>query len=154
MNVTHMSRFDMKRMLKNDQVPEDTLIISINDTSREAFEMEDYSYLWNNIWIYPLVFKDDNESFSEEQAESIKGVVESSPSDYKNIIVHCFAGISRSAAVAKWINTYFNLDIPLYNNYTQHNLHVYNTLCKVSGVETLKQYYEFLEVGDEETNSK
>lgn len=153
--VTHISRFDMKRMLKNSGVPDNTLIISINDTGDEESEI---LYLWNNLWIdFPpahygnnsnlvtYIFKDDEESLSELQANCIVEDVEFAKRHGKNIIVHCFAGVSRSAAVVKWANDYLKLNIEKYNNYTQHNKHVYDTLCRVSGVENINNYYRSLE---------
>lgn len=140
--VTHMSRFDMKRMLKNKEVPDNTVIISINDTDGEESEIislwDDY-HNYSNLVTY--IFKDDEESFSELQANCIVEDVEFAKNYGKNIIVHCFAGVSRSAAVAKWINDYLKLGIEKYNDYTQHNKHVYDTLCKVSGVENINNYY-------------
>lgn len=144
--LTHMSRFDMKRMLKNNEVPDNTLIISINDTETE---IEQVMALWKrmgnrkSVCIDVYRFSDDNESFLERQAEAIQHTVDVEP--YSNIIVHCFLGISRSAAVAKWLNDYLQLDIPKYNEYRQHNIHVYDTLCKVSGVENINNYYRDLE---------
>jgi predicted protein tyrosine phosphatase len=46
------------------------------------------------------------------------------------LIVHCFAGISRSAAVAKWVNDAFELDLPQYHERFFHNTHVYSELVK------------------------
>lgn len=66
--VAHMSRFDMKRMLKNREVPDNTLIIGINDTETEESEIislcDDY-HNYSNLVTY--IFKDDEESFSELQ---------------------------------------------------------------------------------------
>ena len=44
----------------------------------------------------------------------------------EGILVHCKAGISRSAAVAKWICERF--DLPFSDRYTQFNQHVYTML--------------------------
>ncbi|WP_283745874.1 hypothetical protein [Sideroxydans sp. CL21] len=46
------------------------------------------------------------------------------------IVVHCHAGISRSAAVSKWIAERFGLDFPA--DYMLYNKHVYETLCRAS----------------------
>lgn len=44
------------------------------------------------------------------------------------ILVHCYAGVSRSAAVAKWIATCEEL--PFNERYQLYNKHVYNVLRK------------------------
>jgi len=46
------------------------------------------------------------------------------------IVVHCHAGVSRSAAVAKWISERFGLYFP--EGYALYNKHVYETLCRAS----------------------
>jgi predicted protein tyrosine phosphatase len=46
------------------------------------------------------------------------------------LIVHCFAGISRSAAVAKWVSDAFNINLPQYHNRLLHNTRVYSELMK------------------------
>jgi len=47
----------------------------------------------------------------------------------EGILVHCYAGISRSAAVAKWISEQHGLTFPA--DYNQYNKHVYATLREV-----------------------
>jgi predicted protein tyrosine phosphatase len=44
----------------------------------------------------------------------------------EGILVHCYAGISRSAAVAKWIAERHGLSFPA--DYDEYNKHVYTTL--------------------------
>lgn len=147
--LTHMSRSDMKRMLRNNEVPENTLIISINDTDQEVREMT--SLYWgtkiSKLAMNTYIFKDDETSFTQGQAKCIYEDID--PLRYSHFIIHCFAGISRSAAVAKWINDYLELDIEKYNKYTQHNKHVYDTLCAVSGVENINNYYRDMENEDD-----
>lgn len=46
----------------------------------------------------------------------------------EGILVHCYAGISRSAAVAKWISERHGLTFPA--EYDQYNKHVYTTLTE------------------------
>lgn len=48
------------------------------------------------------------------------------------ILVHCKAGISRSAAVAKWIAERF--DLPLEHRYESYNRHVYRMLKEADDV--------------------
>ena len=44
----------------------------------------------------------------------------------EGILVHCWAGVSRSAAVAKWISESYDLSFP--KDYEYHNKHVYDLL--------------------------
>ena len=46
--------------------------------------------------------------------------------EIEGILVHCQAGISRSAAVAKWIAERYQLPFP--NKYSLYNKHVYRVL--------------------------
>lgn len=48
----------------------------------------------------------------------------------EGILVHCLAGVSRSAAVVKWISKEFNL--PFDKNYDKCNHHVFQLLVKAS----------------------
>jgi len=65
--------------------------------------------------------------FSEQQARDIIEFVEfCSDEKLEGILVHCFAGISRSAAVAKWISDKYDLSFP--KDYDQYNKHVYQVL--------------------------
>jgi len=47
-----------------------------------------------------------------------------------NLIVHCFAGVSRSAAVAKFTNDIFDLKFTNYTSVPLHNRKVYEQLSK------------------------
>jgi len=51
------------------------------------------------------------------------------------IFVHCRAGISRSAAVAKWIASHYKLSFD--HGYTAYNEFVYNLLCEAAGEDSL-----------------
>jgi predicted protein tyrosine phosphatase len=65
--------------------------------------------------------------FSAQQArEIIEFVQRCNDEKLEGILVHCRAGISRSAAVAKWVSDKYNLAFP--ENYDQYNLHVYQVL--------------------------
>ena len=46
------------------------------------------------------------------------------------MLVHCKAGISRSAAVAKWIAETF--DLPFNHDYSSYNKHVYRQLIEAN----------------------
>ena len=66
--------------------------------------------------------------FNESQAEQISNVVTEAfdSHEVEGILIHCQAGISRSAAVAKWIAERYGLPFP--NKYSLYNKHVYRVL--------------------------
>ena len=45
-----------------------------------------------------------------------------------DLIVHCYAGVSRSAGVGKFVNDIFKLDLPNYNRLSLYNATVYQQL--------------------------
>tara|TARA_R110000851_G_scaffold187318_1_gene337156 strand:- start:53740 stop:54207 length:468 start_codon:yes stop_codon:yes gene_type:complete len=58
-----------------------------------------------------------------------------------SILIHCDMGVSRSGAVAKWINDYYGLDDRYLNEYNCYNTYIYQMLMKAAGVD-LKSWYE------------
>lgn len=65
--------------------------------------------------------------FNEQQARVIIGFVRRCNDEgVAGILVHCKAGVSRSAAVAKWIADRYQLSFP--REYELFNRHVYMTL--------------------------
>jgi predicted protein tyrosine phosphatase len=65
-----------------------------------------------------------------EHAETIASFVRRVKAEgVERIMVHCEAGISRSAAVAKWIADTYHLT-PLGPAVKLHNRHVYKLLCE------------------------
>ena len=65
--------------------------------------------------------------FDQQQARDIiRFVGNCHDGGVDGIVVHCKAGISRSAAVAKWIADCYNLAFP--DGYSLYNKHVYRVL--------------------------
>lgn len=151
MKVKFVSRGDARQYVNSGYFAErDCDFISISDTHKEANEMKE---LWlankqeSNAALF-LRFTDVDDassSFDRKKAETIVRFVEESFKKKKDVIVHCFAGISRSGAVAKFINDYYGMDDEFLETYRGHNLWVYYTLLEVAGVPTLRQYYTELE---------
>lgn len=63
---------------------------------------------------------------TEDHAMHIVDFVYSIAPHAKGVMVHCKGGVSRSAAVAKWIAITFNL--PFNHNYKEYNKYVYHQL--------------------------
>lgn len=73
---------------------------------------------------------DHEDLLDDERAQAIVDFVDSVASEVDTVIVHCKAGISRSAAVAKWIATAYGLDFD--EEYSDHNEYVYGLLTKAA----------------------
>ena len=67
---------------------------------------------------------------SEQQALELVNFVNSVASEVEGVIVHCRAGISRSAAVAKWIAEAYG--IKFNHEYPHYNKHVYKLLVEAN----------------------
>ncbi len=68
--------------------------------------------------------------FSEDQARQIIEFVQNARSSgVTGVLVHCRAGISRSAAVAKWIAGKYGLPFP--EDYDSYNKYVYRLLVSI-----------------------
>lgn len=67
---------------------------------------------------------------SREQAKEIIEYVNhlQENSQSLKLIIHCYAGISRSAAVGKFINDYYKMRLPQYEKLSLYNKFVYRTL--------------------------
>lgn len=63
-----------------------------------------------------------------KQAKEINKFVKDVAPNVRGILVHCQGGISRSAAVAKWIAELYSLQFD--HSYALHNKHVYRLLCE------------------------
>ena len=74
---------------------------------------------------------DDQVLFDEIMAKNVIEWLNSLPYDVDSVIVHCHAGVSRSAAVAKFICTYYNMNHHILDNYSLYNKHVYRVLNSV-----------------------
>ena len=72
--------------------------------------------------------------FSEEMADQIIDFLQNMPENIRLIFVNCEAGVSRSAAVAKWIGEKF--DIPV-NTCNYYNKHVYRVLSERYKIRSL-----------------
>lgn len=109
-----------------------SIFIEINNTG-------DNSYFENNLDnVLILTFDDltyevsDYKLFDKNQALEIIKFVEKFK-DRKNLFIRCSAGISRSGAVALWINDYLKQDYFEFkkdNNHIQPNNYIYNLLKK------------------------
>lgn len=146
-NVGFMSRWDFKGNLSNFD-PGTSALISISDNIDEQREMEYLieEYQSDTPWI-ALSFQDvdhrDGTGISNRQAHKLSQFIQ----DHEgcSFYVHCFAGVSRSAAVAKFINDYYDIQDPTLENYRIYNKMVLGKLEATLGRMSLEEYYRQLE---------
>lgn len=86
--------------------------------------------------------------FTIDDARRLIDKIDASHSD---TIVHCAAGMSRSAAVAKWLADHRGYELWMHpdgiGTDAYYNKHVYKTLCAADGTD-MASYYEELERAD------
>jgi len=143
--VEFMSRGQMKRFIETrEHLNDNVAIISINDTPYEYDEMLELLE-GSNFSISMFQDTDDNNGISPLQAKCLLSFIDKNHD--KDFYINCFMGISRSAAVAKFINIHLCRGLAHLNQYSIHNRRVYNQLLSVSG-KSLTAYYEELEKQD------
>ena len=143
--VQFISRSTMLDVINKDLLKGDTFIVSINDTQEEANEMAQVILDKTDCEFLTYVFPDDDGGLKDSRdcASIISNVEEYLQAGYK-IVVHCFLGISRSGAVAKWINDYYSLGDLFLESYGNYNRSIYNSLNSYVGLD-LASYYRNLE---------
>ena len=74
-------------------------------------------------------------TLSDRQADTIVNFVSrihNHPEEFE-MIIHCYAGISRSAGIGKFINDTFDLNLPNYRSLQLYNSTVYRKLVEAWG---------------------
>jgi len=150
MKVTFMGRFEFVHLIRTQNV-DNCALISINDSTTENNEMKVHIELeTNNRNHICLAFQDvdhhDGTGISNRQAKKLFDFIKEN--EGKDFIVHCFAGVSRSAAVAKFINDYYDVQDLVLENYKIYNKLVYSKLNGQCGQMSLEDYYRQLEEED------
>jgi predicted protein tyrosine phosphatase len=142
--VRNISRAQFRRINSSSskQTKDDHAFISIYGTE---WEEQPPPKINQSIWMdgIQLMFDDVDSDYSPKNMKSISNkqsdiIVEfvrrihEHPSDI-DLIIHCFAGISRSAGVGKFINDILGLDLPNYRNLRLCNATVYRNLINEKG---------------------
>ena len=142
--VKFISRGEIKRLLNDGVDLSEYAIISISDSSYEYDEMinllDGYNYA-----SFMFADSDASDGISELQAKAILTFIRNNYGS--KFLVHCFAGISRSGAVAKFINEFYEYGDWYLEDYNGYNRRVYNKLLAAAGL-SLAAYYEQLEKED------
>ena len=108
----------------------DWAVISLSEWGSEPVKLKDGWYA-----VLRQEFHDIDEPqepydlFTPDQAQEIIRFVDAHAGNSRGILVHCRAGISRSAAVAKWIAGRY--DLPFPEGYSLYNKHVFKLLSQI-----------------------
>lgn len=109
-----------------------------------CYEFDDVTP-WSKENIYPYA-----ELFEEYHAEKIIASFDKIKDSTDHLAVHCFAGISRSSAVASALNHIFDLRVPdeSFLSVENHspNMHVYSTLIQTAKI--MGKVFPFWKSGD------
>lgn len=141
--VNFISRHDAKILLQVG-FPTNTALISISDTMEERQEIFDLVKS-KGVPAFVCVAKDMDSAdsgFTVDLAGHMQDFIAVSIQVKENIIVHCLAGVSRSGAIAKWINDYYNLDDWYLSDYKGHNKYIYEVMNEAAGVSLAARYRE------------
>lgn len=147
--IDFMSRGAMVSLLtRNDLNNFNGAIISISDTRQELQEMELLLVDYHGPSL-ALMFADDDTCMNTVQAECLLKFINDNAN--KDFLIHCFAGVSRSGAVAKFINEHLEAGIWYLEDYKGYNRKVFEQLRGASGT-SLSAYYTELEENDRKIN--
>lgn len=154
-NLKIMSEYEAQRKSSSFSVPtaiisitgptEDPVIFADNDNIKEIFRMRFYDF---------DVGEDESREATQKDFNGLKTFIDSlKAKNIEQLIVHCAAGISRSAGVACAIDEYLGLN----NNFwfqRQYfpNLLVYRLTCNELGISKTQETYDKL-FGVREENS-
>lgn len=140
--VVFLSRKEFKKLLKSDI--DNINFISVNDTHKETVDMNLFinrrinkgKHLKGTFLQFDDISHDTSGfvMFNSDLAKRTLDFLSLARYNDNPLVVHCFAGVSRSAAIAKFAHDYFNYINHVVDNYTLYNKVVYSTL--------VKQFYE------------
>ena len=114
---------------------DDILVLKFHDTDADANNGQNWSALGKpKYWV----------KFDESQAKEIIDFMNRIhvAEKRKDLIIHCHAGISRSAAVAKYVATQI-VGVKFNHGYSLYNRHVFRTLMTVQGQIGYDEPYEY-----------
>lgn len=144
-NVQFISR---KEALFSHFNPQRDALISISDSEDERQEMINSH---PGIEICSFVFHDIDEKYlidNRDTKRMVQFIDDCKP--YRNLYVHCLMGASRSAAVAKFVNEYIELDNEYLNRLNLYNSALFNRLMSYVGM-SMSSFYEELERQDRQS---
>ncbi len=108
----------------------DWVVISLSECGAEPAKLKDGWQAILRIEFHDIVEPVPDEPFDlftpDQARQIIQFVQDANTSGATGVLVHCRAGISRSASVAKWIANKYELPFPV--GYSLYNKHVFRVL--------------------------
>ena len=130
LTVTFHSRAEVKKLVDDDFIDKDTVVISVSDTEKERTDMSYHVATHANRFI-GQVFADNETAFEKHQASVLVEMIDEAYEEgMRRFVVHCWAGVSRSGAIAKFINDFYGEGEyhPILGDYKVYNKRVYTML--------------------------
>jgi predicted protein tyrosine phosphatase len=111
---------------------ENTVCISINDTNTEVAAIESLVYN-DSVDVHIFKFYDDDESFTLGNALDIREILEDAHIEHKDVLVHCYMGVSRSTTIARFAEEYLGLELGLkdYKCFNKHMSEVFDEVFRL-----------------------
>ena len=148
LNLQFVSRETVLDALRQKQVTDGTYVISINDTFADSIEVTKNVLAYApSIKLKTFVFPDEEIGIADDVAKDIINIANRASAAAAPILVHCLMGVSRSGAVAKFLNEYLDIGNWFLESYHNHNKSIYNSLAAAAGT-SLAAMYEELERGE------
>lgn len=143
LELQFVSRETFIKSFKNKLVVDGTYVISINDTFAESDEITKMVLGHApHVTLKTFVFPDEEIGIADDVAKSIIAVGEKAQDQGQPILVHCLMGVSRSGAVAKFLNEYLDVGNWFLESYHNHNKSIYNSLAAAAGTSLAAMYSE------------
>jgi len=149
MKILVMNRQSAIATLRGNLYGHSTLVISISDPDKDnpTYQNENLvDAIYVKFWDVEKDYPNQNiYRVTREEVADIKPFIDK----YKDknvdyLIVHCEAGISRSAAVASAIAEYLGLNQTFFDEEHHPNYHVYKLMCEEFGIGKTEEYYKDL----------
>lgn len=139
-NVMFMSRANF---MNTRRKPDDgRAFISISNNEEERQEILYWlESLGNTNPCFAMAFPDNDDAMSVVQARHLFLFIKRN--EDRRFIVHCEMGVSRSGAVAKFINDYLGYDDVVFRHYDMYNRRVYRQLQAQAG-DSFESYKAYL----------
>lgn len=134
MNIVFTSQHTFQNFINKNgstdpEVLKKSICISVVTEPQDSFQLnKDFK---SSIQMF---FKDDDQSFTDLHADQILYFIDQHKHNVENIFIHCLMGVSRSAAIALFLEEYINnkvIEDIFRSKYNLYNRHIYSTLHKV-----------------------
>ena len=144
MEIKVMSKIEAIEYVNEHEIPECTCVISISepvDVLPIFSNPNLYFVHYMRFWDIVTDFKDIKVASSKDIA-GLKAFIDKIKDDCECLIIHCHAGISRSAAIASAVSEYLGISHSFFSDDIHHpNIHVYRLACEELGIAKDSEYY-------------